>query len=83
MNDLKTMKATYQTIKKKGDEERIAFLDSIVSYCDFLKFTKEKTFAMLGMIQNSVPSPGQSWKDCDMFDDVDIEYNKKIHKKYE
>lgn len=77
-NDLKSLKDTYQTMKKKGKEERLLFLDSIVSYCEFLKFNKDKTMMMLALTRNFLPEPGQSFTNCDLPDEIDIEYNKKM-----
>ena len=77
--ELKSMKNTYAIIKKKSKEHRIAFLDSIVSYCEFIKFSKEQTLMMLALIRNVLPQPGQSFSDCDVYDGIDEEYNKKIN----
>lgn len=70
-------------MKKLGEKERIAFLDGIVSYCDFIGFNKDKTMMMLHVIRNFLPDMGQSFTDCDSPDEVDIEFNVKMHKKYE
>ena len=76
--DMKSIKSTYQVMKKKGDKERIDFLDSIVSYCEFIGFNEEKTKLMLDLIRNILPCLGQSFIDCDSPDEIDIEYNKRF-----
>ncbi len=82
-DDLKSLKSTYQYFKKMADQNRIEFLDSVVSYCDFLGFTYEKTMLMLALTRNILPEPGQEFTQCENYDDIDIEYNKKMRRKYE
>jgi len=78
MEDLKSLKKTYQMMKSKGDMERSAFLDGIVSYCKYINFDKVKTMMMLGLIRNFCPEPGQKFTECDPADEFDNNYTKKI-----
>lgn len=75
INDLKK---TYQEMKKRGKIVRLLFLDSIVSYCEFLGFSYNETMIFLGVVRNCEPNIGQSWGEVENYDDIDIEFNKKI-----
>ncbi len=76
--DLKSLKSTYRMMKSMGDEAREQFLDGIVSYCRFLGWDREKTLMMLGLVRNFIPEPGEKFTDCDLNDEFDNKYTKKI-----
>jgi len=38
LSEIKDLKKTYKLMKNMGNKERIDFLDSIVSYCEFIGF---------------------------------------------
>jgi len=78
MNDLDHLKKIYSDIKKRGKEQRISYLNSIVEYCKHIGFDREKTMMMLALIRNILPSKGQKFTDCDLYDDIDIEFNKSL-----
>lgn len=78
ITDLKSLKNTYEEIKKIGDQERIDFLDAIVSYCKFIGFDKDKTLMMLALVRKFIPGPDEKFSDCSFPDDVDNEFTKKI-----
>jgi len=78
VNDLQSLKRTYEMMKKTGDKERIDFLDSIVSYCKYIGFDRHKTLMILGLIRNFIPDPGGKFTECSIPDDVDDTFTKKI-----
>lgn len=81
--DIKALKNFYQKMKNLGKEDRIMFLDSIVSYCKYIGFNKEKTLMMLALIRNFLPEQGQKFTDCEVSDEVDNEFTKKIIDTYD
>ena len=83
MNDLKDLKKAYKSMKAQGKEERIAFLDSIVSYCLYLKFSPDKIKMFLGLVRNILPGIGEVFTSCDIYDEIDIEYNKELWERLE
>lgn len=78
LEQLKDLKNTYEKIKLLGKQERIQFLDGIVEYCKYIKFSKDKTLTMLALIRNFLPEPGQKFTECSLPDEVDVEFTKKI-----
>ncbi len=81
MKNLEDLKKTYKNMKNLGKAERIEFLDSIVMYCEHIGFTYDKTMFMLALIRNVLPAQGQKFTECEGYDDIDIEFNKRIMEK--
>jgi len=81
VQNLEDLKKSYKNIKNLGDTERLEFLDSIVLYCEHIGFTFDKIMFILALIRNVTPEPGQKFTECDGYDDIDIEFNKKITEK--
>ncbi len=79
---LEDFKKTYQSMKKLGKEDRLTFLDSVVSYCIFLGFDYDKTMIWLALTRNVLPNIGQRFTECDHYDEIDQEYNKSLQERF-
>ncbi len=75
---MEDFKKTYQIMKARGPEDRIAFLESVVSYCEFLGMNHEKKMMFLAFVRNVLPNIGQSFTECEGYDDVDIKFNQRL-----
>jgi hypothetical protein len=83
MKDLKSLKDMYQAMRKIGDKETTEFLDGIVSYCEYIKFTLEETKIMLEVVMNILPEAGQKFTECNAHDHFGQQYINKLEEKNE
>jgi hypothetical protein len=76
--EISDLKDTYREVKKKSPKERVIFLQGIAYYCKYLDLSLDESLHFLGIIRNCEPYNDQEWKDCDPYDEIDIEFNNKL-----